>query len=385
MKILMVSIFSQHFFNWTLQLKDSGHEIQWLDVYDSDTYVRKIDFVGQEIGWKNRIKYPGRYKVKKWFPWLNKKIDSVNQRQLEDVFLSKMNEFKPDVVHSFVMYAASVPIFNVMKNFPYVKWIYSAWGNDLFYYQNIKKELQSMRQVFPHVDYMFADCTRDYIIAKTLGFKGRYLGTFPTGGGYDIPFLNSKIKKPEEKISILIKGYEHRFGRCINVLKAIIPLKKELQNITVKVFAANDTVLDFVHVSGLNKWTNLEVYQRISQNEVLNLMGEAKIYIGNSISDGMPNTLLEAIIMEAFPIQSNPGGATEEIISDGKNGFLISDPEDIMEITNIIFKAISNPEMVKRGINYNSKVIKPKLHREIIKKQVLERYEMVEEKIERFC
>ena len=31
---------------------------------------------------------------------------------------------------------------------------------------------------------MFADCDRDRILAKNLGFKGKYLGTFPGGGGY---------------------------------------------------------------------------------------------------------------------------------------------------------------------------------------------------------
>lgn len=67
-------------------------------------------------------------------------------------------------------------------------------------------------------------------------------------------------------------------------------------------------------------------------------MGQSIVYIGNNISDGIPNTVLEAMIMGAFPIQSNPGGATAEIIEEGNNGFLIHNPEDIEEIKKLILK-----------------------------------------------
>ena len=52
MKILMVSIFSNHFFNWVKQLKNSEHDIYWLDVFDSNTKVKQIDFVKQITGWR---------------------------------------------------------------------------------------------------------------------------------------------------------------------------------------------------------------------------------------------------------------------------------------------------------------------------------------------
>ena len=57
-------------------------------------------------------------------------------------------------------------------------------------------------------------------------------------------------------------------------------------------------------------------------------MGKSGIHIANSISDGMPNALLEAMGMGAFPIQSNPGKVSEEVITHGKNGFLIEDQND---------------------------------------------------------
>jgi hypothetical protein len=40
---------------------------------------------------------------------------------------------------------------------------------------------------------------------------------------------------------------------------------------------------------------------------------QSVLHIGNSISDGMPNALLEAMGMGAFSIQSNPGKVSEEV------------------------------------------------------------------------
>lgn len=376
----MLSVFSHHYFNWVLQLKESEHEIYWLDVHDSNTEVSRIDFVKQTVKWKRRIEYPGRYKVRSYFPVLDKFIARFNHRKMESVFLQKIEEIKPDVIHSFEMHSACVPILKIMKKFPGLKWIYSSWGSDIFYYQNNLVRLKGMKEVFPNLDYMFADCERNYKIAQHLGFTGEYLGTFPGGGGYDFSILNNFIEKNNRKI-ILIKGYEHLFGRCNNILKAIYEIKEELVGFQVVVYGAKNEVFDFVKHTNLCKMENLEVLGPVAHSDLIKLKGKAMLYIGNSISDGMPNTMLEAIIMGAFPIQSNPGGATAEIIQDGKNGLLINDPEDIDEIAALIKKAIYNPQLIASGNEYNYKFVRPKLEREYIKKQVLEKYILVEENL----
>ncbi len=381
MKILMVSMFSNHFFNWTEQLRESGHEVYWLDVYDSNLRVEKIDFVNQLIGWRYKIDYPGRYFIKNKIPILNKLINYFNERELSEIFERTLKKIKPDMVQSFVMYSACVPIYNVMIRYPNVKWIYSAWGNDLYFYQNENQKLKDMKGVLPKLDYMFADCTRDYSIAKKHGFNGKYLGTFPGGGGYQLKQYAPYIKPFDHRELLLIKGYQHKFGRCNKVLEAIITLKEQLSNYEIVVFAANKSVMDFSKSKQLNTWENLKIYGKMSHFEVLKLMGESKIYVGNSISDGMPNTLLEAIIMGAFPVQSNPGGATAELLIDGKNGLLIENPENVEEIRDLIQRAICDKEFLKEGIEYNFINIKPKLEREAVKKQVLEKYRLIEKNL----
>jgi glycosyltransferase involved in cell wall biosynthesis len=381
MKILMVSMFSNHFFNWTAQLKNAGHEIYWIDVFDSNTQVEKIDFVHQIVGWRNRIKYPGRYRIKNNFPAINSFINQFNQRDFSDFFENKLKEINPDVVHSFVMYSACVPIVNVMRKYPDIKWIYSAWGNDLFYYQNEKEKLNGIKETLPHIDYMFADCLRDINIAKRYGFNGQSLGVFPTGGGYDFKIYNPFFVDQTERKIILIKGYEHKFGRAGVVIESLMQLDKKLTDYRLVVFGAHKNLINNPSYYEFFKLANVTVKENLPHQEVLKLMGKSLIYIGNSISDGMPNTLLEAIIMGAFPIQSNPGGATSEIIENRKNGILIQDPIDSGEIAALILELVENTELLQEGVRFNSEVIKPRLERNYVQKEVLKKYKLVEQSL----
>lgn len=384
MKILMVSMFSNHFFRWAEQLKDSEHEIYWLDVFDGNTYVDKLDFAHQIIGWRNRWDYPGRHRIKKGAPSINKYINRFNQRKLSKIFEKKLAEIKPEVVHSFVMQSACFPIVDIMKRNPDIPWIYSAWGNDLFFHQKDPDEISNRETCFERINHIFADCSRDGEIAKKMGFKGKYLGTFPTGGGYDFKYYQKYILSYKDRNIILIKGYQHIFGRCINILEALLLLKNKLLGYEIVVFGAHPEVFDFVENNPvLKKADNFTFYGSLPHDQILQLMGQSLIYIGNSISDGMPNTLLEAIVMEAFPIQSNPGGATAEIIKNGKNGFLIENPENIEEIARLIQNSIENREILNSAVTYNNENVKPHLERNYIKKQVLKKYKLVEKKLKK--
>lgn len=381
MRILMVSIFGPHFFNWTNLLENSHHEVYWIDVFDSNTKVEKIKFVRQYVGWKNRLDYPGRYLVKKYLPGFYNAVNKLNQRNLAEFVDEKIKEIKPDVVQSFVLQTGALPILEVMKKYPKIKWIFSAWGNDLFFRQQNKKDLLDIRKTLPEFDYMFADCKRDHQVALDHGFTGKFLGAFPGGGGYELSKYESKIKPFSNRNLILIKGYEGKLGRCNIILEAILNLKFLLKEFEIVVFSANEKVRKYIEVTGLENWENFSCYGLIPHSEVMSLMGKAKIYIGNSISDGMPNTLLEAIVMGAYPIQSNPGNVTEELISHDHGGLLIQDPMNAKEIEELIKKAFSKPFQLKSQIKYNFQDVRPRLERSKIRQEVLSRYQLIENEI----
>ncbi|MBF4465650.1 glycosyltransferase family 4 protein [Flavobacterium sp. LC2016-12] len=336
----MVSIPSLHFFRWTSQLQDSGHEVYWFDITGMSGKIERLNWVTQKTGWKLKWNYPGRIFIKSKFPGIYKKIQINIERDTATVFEKYLNEIQPDLVHSFALYLSCTPIISVMEKYANQKWIYSSWGSDLFYFQNEPTYLKDIKRVLPRINYLFTDCKRDYEIAKKYGFTGEFLGVFPGGGGFDFAEMELyKLPKSERNV-ILIKGFQGRSGRVIPVLKAIESLSNELLQYKIIVFGADVETFDYLKKSILKEWINFQVEGKISHSEVIKLMGKSLLYIGNSNSDGIPNTLLEAICMGVYPIQSNPGGATAEVITHGISGLLIENCEDISEIKNNIIDGL---------------------------------------------
>ena len=103
-------------------------------------------------------------------------------------------------------------------------------------------------------------------------------------------------------------------------------------------------------------------------------MGESCVHIANSLSDGMPNALLEAMGMGAFPIQSNPGNVTEEVIIHGENGFLIENPLNEIAIATLIKEAIVNKELRKSAQECNVALIQQKYNRLTLQPKIVQLY-----------
>ncbi len=378
MKILLVSMPSLHFFRWAEQLESSGHEVFWFDIVDGNATDR-LPWVKKINGWK--LKFPklkGRYFIKQKLPFFYILLRPLIERNVETAFEKLIKDLKPDLVHSFAMQVSCVPVIKVMEKYSNQKWIYSSWGSDLYNLESVKLKKSQALRIIRRVDYFISDCFRDYQIMKDFHFEGIYLGCFPGGGGYDFAAINKYILTPiSSRKIILVKGYQGNLGRCLEVLKALENISEHLSEYKLVIFSAEPEVVSFSENLKLKKDLNLLILTKDKfqpQEEILKLMGKSLIYIGNSISDGMPNTLLEAVVMGAFPIQSNPGGATSEIITHEKNGFLIENPENIEEIQNLILKALLNKTLKEQAFAINQNEIKPKYEVETIRNQVLDIY-----------
>ena len=377
MKILFVSMPSVHVTRWIENLKDTDHELYWFDILNRGE-LETLSSVHQFTDWRKR-KLPyikGEYFLRKKIPLLYEKIIPYLEISVEEALGKIILEIQPDVIHSFEMQSCSYPILSIMKKWPNIMWLYSCWGNDLYYYQNFSSHLKKIKEVLKQVDFLHTDCTRDYVMAKKIGFSGNHVGVIPGGTGYKLEELESYKLPISKRNIILVKGYEHTFGRGLNIVKALHSLQNEIQKFEIVIFAAHSEVLDYITSNNLN----FKVFGRnaLSHQEIMKLMGKSLIYIGNSISDGMPNTLLEAIIMGAFPIQSNPGNATEEIIENGDNGFLINDAESISEIETLVLSIINNKRLLENAFLKNKKITIERLEYSVNKIKVNEVYNLIE-------
>lgn len=380
MKILMVSMASQHFFNWVGQLEKAGHEIYWFDVLDSKQKVERLIWINQIVNWKLRWDYPGRTFLKSKFPIIHNFLKQFNDRNTAKVFEEKLLEVQPDLVHSFEMQLSCLPILEVMEKYSAYKWAFSSWGSDMFYSQQIGISDLLMHKTLSRVDFLITDCVRDFTIAKEKGFDNKFLGVFPGNGG--VEFKNELILPFSSRRIILIKGYNNEIGKGINIIKALtaenLLLMKDYQII---VFGADLEIKNYIKDNDRFLNNSIKVYLRsefVDNKVLIELMGKSYIYIGNSLSDGLPNSLIEAMGMGGFPIQSNPGNATAELIN-GKNGFLIEDALDVEEIEKLIKKALLEPKIVEEAFFFNTVIIKERYGREKNRIKIMNLYKSIEE------
>lgn len=379
MKIIMVAIPNHHFFQWVNQLKNSGYEVYWFDVTDGGPKSNKIDWVTQIKGWKLKWSFPMRSRLKKTIPKLYKAIQKINEKSIDKAFKTVFDSINPDIVHCFEMQLAGLPILSVMQENK-IPLIYSSWGSDMFYFQKKGISKGNVKTFFNRTDYLITDCKRDYTIAKKYGFSNEYLGIFPGNGGITID--NSKIKAFNERTFILIKGYEDGIGKASIVLKALELVPNAILKDKQIIIYSADTVLENqIKNSKVLSDMSIKVfsrYQFIPNHKLLELMRNSCIHIANSLSDGMPNALLEAMSMGAFPIQSNPGKVTEEIITHNKNGFLISNPMDEEEIVNHIINAINSKALRTKAQDFNINFIANHYNRITLQSKIQELYKNVQ-------
>jgi hypothetical protein len=376
MKILMVAIPNHHFFQWVNQLKNSGYQIYWFDITDGGPRVEKIQWIDQIKGWKLKWNFPLRHSIKSKFPRVYEWIQKYNERNVAIVFQNLIQKINPDIVHCFEMNLSGLPLLNVLKRHNNIKLIYSSWGSDLFFYKEMGILKSQVEQFLTRVNYLITDCKRDYNIAVQNGFKNNFLGVFPGNGG--IVVNRNYIFDIENRSIILIKGYDDGVGKAIKVIEAIALLPKvKLENIQIIIYSADQSVKQHILKSNDLQYLNIKILERnafIDNEELLRLMGKSILHIANSISDGMPNALLEAIAMGAFPIQSNPGQVTEEIIKHDFNGYLINNPLGVQEISNLIEKALCNHEMRKQAQIFNVDFMYKNYNRSFLENKIIQLY-----------
>ena len=134
MKILFVSMPSVHVIRWIENLKDTNHELYWFDILNRGK-LETLDSVRQFTDWKKR-KLPyikGEHFLRKNIPFLYQKIIPYLEITVNEALENIILEIQPDVIHSFEMQSCSYPILATMKSQPNITWLYSCWGNDLYY------------------------------------------------------------------------------------------------------------------------------------------------------------------------------------------------------------------------------------------------------------
>jgi len=294
-----------------------------------------------------------------------------------------IRDLQPDIVHSLEMQRAGYLTLEAREELgpgAFPPWIYSSWGNDIYLFGRRPEHEARVRNVLRSCDFLIADCERDIALSRQLGFRGRELGVFPTAGGYDISRMQEgRRNRPAERRLVMIKGYQSDTwgGRALVALQALSLCAKTLAGYRVIVYSASpesevgSSAREIAQATGLN----ISVLPSRPHHELLKLFGQARVAVGLSVSDGTPNTMLEAMVMGAFPVQSDTV-STGEWIVNGRNGLLVP-PEDPAAIADAIRRAVTDDLLVNQAADFNDRMTRSRVDMSIVKPRVIEAYRQV--------
>lgn len=290
-----------------------------------------------------------------------------------------IRNLQPDLIHSLEMQRCSYLTLASRKDLnghPLPPWIYSSWGSDIFFFGRRPDHRPKIREVLSSCDYFIADCNRDVQLAKDFGLCGEVLGVFPATGGFDLTRLRklgSGVPVSSRRV-IAVKGYQNEDwgGRALNALEALRLSAAQLKGFEVVIFSASDEVKSRAKEIAADVGIEISVLPQSPGDEIIKLMGRARVSIGIGLTDGSPISLLEAMIMGAFPIQADTV-STAEWICHGENGSLV--PAEKPEIiASAIQRALINDELVERAAKLNTVVADQRLDQEVNRPRIIELY-----------
>lgn len=285
---------------------------------------------------------------------------------------------RPDFVHALEMQGAGYLTLEASRHLgdAMPPWIYSSWGSDIFFFGRQDAHRDRIRAVLGACNYHIADCRRDVALVRDCGFRGKTLGVFPVGGGYDlsIPVTHGSGLPPSRRRTIAVKGYQndHLGGRALVALKALHLCADVLSDYEIVVYLAEGPVRAVAEHMACVTGLRVTIMPYSSHEDILGLFGRSRLAIGLGTTDGSPSSLLEAMIMGACPVQSDTV-STGEWIENGVNGFLVP-PEDPVAVAHAIRRALADDMFVDAAAGHNATLAGERLDRAVIQAQVRAMY-----------
>jgi glycosyltransferase involved in cell wall biosynthesis len=202
---------------------------------------------------------------------------------------------------------------------------------------------------------------------------------FPGPGGFAVDAMrhHAAVGAVHERRALAIKGNNNEVwgGRALFALAAVHRCADLLRDYEIVVYSATpvvEAVVDhMVRTSGLR----IACLPPSSYDEIVRLLGRSRVALAISKSDGTPNAMLEAMIMGAFPVQSDTV-STGEWIRDGENGLLVP-PEDVDAIERALRRAMQDDALVDSAAPINLEMARERLDASVVRPAVLAMYERV--------
>ena len=388
MRIFFVAMAeSVHTARWISQLEGQGWDIHLFPSIDwglTHPDIRNIDvyhsFYGKTSNRNHRAKLHGIPVISEFAARTGRvmlKRIRLSYRTIQLIHL--IHKLQPDIIHSMEIQAAGYLVLDAKRRYKqkFPPWIVTNWGSDIYLFGRLADHVERIKAVLASCDYYSCECQRDVRLAQQMGLRGEVLSILPNTGGFDLKRV-ARFRQSgptSERRLILLKGYQHFAGRALVALRAVSLCANDLKGYRVVVYSPGPDVKIAAELAAQSTGIPIDIIPPCSHDEMLQFYGAARIYIGLSISDAISTSLLEAIVMGTFPIQSSTSSA-DEWIQDGETGFIVP-PEDPEPVAAAIRRALSDDALVNRAAELNARVARERLDELVIRPQVIAMYKKI--------
>jgi glycosyltransferase involved in cell wall biosynthesis len=371
-KILFVAFpFSIHTARWINQLSNGGFEVH---LYSSHRGAQPHDQLSKDVIWHSNPKNLQRRRS--FAERLYRKIKPVITKSPAQELTDLIKIIQPDIINSLESQHAGYLVSTARENFSdndFPFWMHSNWGIDLHFFGRIKEHIPKLKKMLTGIDHLITEGERDTQLAQNLGYKNA-TSVFPSvGGGFVFPAIAFTV--PSARNIILVKGTQDIVRRGLCAIRALERCKDVLGNYEIVLYSSCDETRVAAEFFQENTGKEIKLLSNVSQNEMLNLAASSRISLCTNMSDGLPNAMLEAMMMGAFPVQSDTC-ISEGWIQDSKTGFLVP-PEDTDVIAAKLRTALTDDQLVDNAAAINMQLIRSSLDYDTIKASVTELYQKV--------
>ena len=364
---------------------DSVHFARWLQIFENENiefYIfasgpnRRIHPLLVDLITRPRQGRKASYHLKPMQAKLSLLVwvlDKFMESGIRSYWLRKQIErVGPDYVHALELQNAGYTAAEALEKIsPRPRLIITNYGSDLFWFSRFPRHLEKIKKLLLAADRYSAECHRDVVLAKQLGFSGEILPVLPNAGGFSKNVLSGEMDLDEARNLILVKGYQGWVGRAKIAVEAIRAIANNLAGVEVVFYSCNRSTI--AAARGLARLPGLEVttYKKnqMTHDEMLALFSKAKVYVGLSLSDGISTSMLEAMAMGAIPVQTSTACCDEWFDETGVKVQVLS----VAAVADAILEGI---ELAKDPSNRitNRETIRSKASEDYVRDAALEFY-----------
>jgi hypothetical protein len=380
--ILLVGMLdSIHFARWVSQLHSTGFRF----VLTGTSPYRKIrpelleavsgypeTFVIREL--LPKVTFAG-FRVLPAIVWMS---DIILRDRLRGFFLGRLiDDVKPNLVHANEAIVAGLPLERTLGRLrghsPKNVWV-TNYGSELVARLTSRSKRKRMQSLMSKATYFSAECERDNLLARKLGFRGRTLATIPVSGGLEVLEVLEEVTRR----TIAVKGYHNSLGMGADALQKVVTFCRAHPDLGLKIvaFSCNRKTMKVARVSR-RLGIDIDALPKgsLTHAQMMDLFSRSIAYVGASKSDGISTSAIEAMANGAIPIQTSSSCANEWF-SDGISGFSIQ-TDDLEDITRALDKIFSAEFDQKRARRMNADVVKARANNPMMQNIAIESYRKV--------